>query len=426
MRKLREALKMLLPAVGIAAAVYFAASVLFARTMPDTTAGQETAARTEASEHTQQEDQTKEEDRTKEETGGGAPAEEAQADGNVSDAVPDDGYARSRLGAEDAALYQELYEAVTGFSENTPLSVWDAERIERVFACMLADHPEIFYVNGYTLTTRTLGETVQEVSFQAVYTFTQAEARERAARVGEAADAVLSSLTPDMDDYEKLKLLYEAVVLGTEYDLNAPENQTLCSVFLYGRSVCQGYAKAFQYLCQRAGIPAVLVTGTVNAGEPHAWTAVRCNGAWYYADPAWGDVSYQTKDGGEQDPEGSLSAGQKEQVDYGYFLVTARQLFLTHTPDETFLLPECTSMTDNYYVREGLYFSQADMEQAVRAFERALQEGASTVTFQCADRAVYEELYDRLLSGQEIFQYLDRASVSYAVSEERLALTFFW
>ncbi len=132
----------------------------------------------------------------------------------------------------------------------------------------MADHPEIFYVDGYTLTTHALGEDIQDVSFQAEYTFTRQQAQERLLRVEEKADAVLSTLTEDMDDYEKLKTLYESIVTGTEYDLQAPEDQTICSVFLYGKSVCQGYAKAFQYLCQRAGIPAVLVTGTVEDGSP--------------------------------------------------------------------------------------------------------------------------------------------------------------
>ena len=331
------------------------------------------------------------------------------------------------LGEEDALLYRELYEAVTGYVTDASLSVQDADRIERVFACVMADHPEIFYVDGYTLTTHALGEDIQDVSFQAEYTFTRQQAQERLLRVEEKADAVLSTFTKDMDDYEKLKALYESVVSGTEYDLQAPENQTICSVFLYGKSVCQGYAKAFQYLCQKAGIPAVLVTGTVEDGTPHAWTAVCCSGEWYYADPSWGDVSYQTEGAKEDGAEesGSDPDGRREQVDYDFFLVTTEQISRTHTADVPFPLPECVSLTDNYYVREGLYFTRADMEQVAKAFETAAQEERGSVTLKCADETVYEALYERLLTQQEIFQYLPGDSVSFAASQERLTLTFF-
>ena len=280
-------------------------------------------------------------------------------------------YAFSQLSQEDRLLYEELFSAITGFEEKAVLSVQDADRIERVFTCVLADHPEIFYVDGYTLTTRTLGEEILEVDFQAEYTLSRQETEERTTLVKKAADDILSALTDGMDDYEKLKL-HALSQSGTEYDRNAPENQTICSVFLYGRSVCQGYAKAFQYLCQRAGIPAVLVTGTVEGGEAHAWTAVLCSGSWYYADPAWGDVDYQA-DGAQEETGGAAEgsgaekaaegSGTREIVDYGYFLVPSRELFRTHTPDVPFPLPECSSMEDNYYVREGLYFTDADLEQ---------------------------------------------------------------
>lgn len=353
--------------------------------------------------------------------------------GLPSDSAPSF-YAFSQLSQEDRLLYEELFSAITGFEEKAVLSVQDADRIERVFTCVLADHPEIFYVDGYTLTTRTLGEEILEADFQAEYTLSRQETEERTTLVKKAADDILSALTDGMDDYEKLKLLYDRIVTGTEYDRNAPENQTICSVFLYGRSVCQGYAKAFQYLCQRAGIPAVLVTGTVEGGEAHAWTAVLCSGSWYYADPAWGDVDYQA-DGAQEETGGAAEgsgaekaaegSGTREIVDYGYFLVPSRELFRTHTPEVPFPLPECSSMEDNYYVREGLYFTDADLEQADLALETAVREGRESVTFKCADREAYEELYEELLTEQKIFQYLQGGAVSYAVSEEQLALTFF-
>ena len=82
-------------------------------------------------------------------------------------------------------------------------------------------------------------------------------------------------------------------------------------------------------------------------------------------------------------------------------------------------------MTDNYYVRENLYFTEASLEQAGQALEAAAREGRESVTFKCADREAYEELYEELLTEQKIFQYLQGGAVSYAVSAEQLTLTFF-
>ena len=120
-------------------------------------------------------------------------------------------------------------------------------------------------------------------------------------------------LRRDMDDYEKLKALYESIVTGTEYDLQAPENRRSVPFSFMEKASARDMRKAFQYLCQRAGIPAVLVTGTVEDGTPHAWTAVCCSGEWYYADPSWGDVSYQTEGAKEDGAEGKRIGSRRAQ-----------------------------------------------------------------------------------------------------------------
>ena len=115
--------------------------------------------------------------------------------------------------------------------------------------------------------------------------------REREEGIERYSRQALEGIHTGMDDYQKIKYIYDYMIEHTDYRLDAPENQTICSVFLYGESVCQGYAKAFQFLCGRMGIPAVLVTGRVKNGEPHAWDMVLADGEWYYVAPTWGTTT---------------------------------------------------------------------------------------------------------------------------------------
>ncbi len=52
--------------------------------------------------------------------------------------------------------------------------------------------------------------------------------------------------------------------------------------------VCEGYAKALQLLCHKAGIPCLQVSGYADGGG-HMWAAVKLNGSWYFCDPTWDD-----------------------------------------------------------------------------------------------------------------------------------------
>lgn len=57
----------------------------------------------------------------------------------------------------------------------------------------------------------------------------------------------------------------------------------------FGRSfVCEGYAKAFKVLCDKKGIPCVLISGYANGGA-HMWNGVLLNGSWYMMDVTWDD-----------------------------------------------------------------------------------------------------------------------------------------
>lgn len=332
-----------------------------------------------------------------------------------------DSYAYQQLTESERDVYIEILWSLLEYQENVTLSTMDQDEISRIFQCVLNDHPEIFYVEGYTYTKYTLGDILKKITFTGTYKMGREEIAERQARIDDYAGRCLAGLPAGADEYETVKYIYEYLIGHTEYDAASEDNQNICSVFLDGRSVCQGYAKATQYLLQQAGIRATLVLGNVSSGEGHAWNLVQIDGEWYYVDTTWGDASYQAKGSAASYPEEKMP-----HINYDYLCVTTDQLIKTHVIDNVVELPTCTSMDANYYVREGLYFTSLDDEQLQRIFQEGYEMGNAYITFKCASEEIYDKMQERLIDKQEIFRYLDcpEGVVSYTDDAKQYSMSF--
>lgn len=114
------------------------------------------------------------------------------------------------------------------------------------------------------------------------------------AEIKKVKDSILSVLE-GKSDYEKIKIVHDYLVDTIEYDSSV----SLDNIYnIYGAlvskvCVCEGYAKAFQYLMNEAGIENTIAigTGTNSKGktENHAWNYVKLDGKWYGIDTTWDD-----------------------------------------------------------------------------------------------------------------------------------------
>lgn len=108
------------------------------------------------------------------------------------------------------------------------------------------------------------------------------------------ADAIVGNATGS--SAEKVNFFASEICRLTTYNHAAAtpdaaygKPSQLTTVFEGGSVVCEGYAKAFEYLCSKAGIECVLAEGTINAGAnapagAHMWNLVQLDGQWWTVD----------------------------------------------------------------------------------------------------------------------------------------------
>lgn len=333
-------------------------------------------------------------------------------------------YAYERLTTSGKTLYVEILAILQSMSENVPVSTTSSDALDLVFNYVMIDHPEIFYVDGYRYTNYTIDDVVTKVSFSGNYTCSIEEAARKQSLINEAVNECLAGAPSSTDDYYAIKYIYEYLIQNTEYDASNPDNQNICSVFIDKRSVCNGYAKAAQYLLNKLGIQCLLVTGTVNTKKArnvrHAWNMVLCNDTYYHFDATWGDSSYQV-DNGE-----SADATRLPAVNYDYLNVTTDEILKNHTISDDIYLPECNSIRDNYYVREDEYFTSTEIALVKELFDRRYNDGSGSVVMKCASRDIYDSFFDQLITERGVFECMqgDASTVSYTTFEDTNTIIF--
>lgn len=251
-------------------------------------------------------------------------------------------------------------------------------------------------------------------------TFIPEDAKEVQAQLHAMADEVISQM-PDGSEYDKVKYIYEYIILNTAYKTEALENdeiawqnQSIRSVFLDKTSICNGYSLAFLFLCQKAGIEAIYIAGdttTVDEDDvSHAWNLVKIDGQYYPVDTTWGDPTFSTALGEEEksiDIDYAYLCMPKEMFEKNHFQY---QSFFgldwdsenPHNKDTPHVYPEIQASGLSYYQLNGGYFDTYNQDQIGQHLLDHLQTN-QMVTIQIASQVEYDRFKAEVASDETTY-----------------------
>jgi len=190
-------------------------------------------------------------------------------------------------------IYRQIYANAKVVNPSfAPVEPIDARKLRDVISAVYNDHPELFWLDtSYACKHRGNGQCV-EIDLQFNRTAKNPEGENAAFE--KAAGDIIAQASSLGTDYDKECFVHDTLLRNIDYVRSAEMNQSAYSALVNGRTVCAGYARAFQYVMQQLGVPCYYCVGY--AGEDHAWNIVRLEDDYYNADLTWDDTGEGTYD----------------------------------------------------------------------------------------------------------------------------------
>ena len=309
-------------------------------------------------------------------------------------------WAREHLAEDVGEAYDLVYAAVAARSEESVrLSVGEAE-LKQALEAIRIDHPELFWFAGEaSFVTSAVPGVAQRT--EATFRYTRLPEQIAADRVSieafwQGCLAALEVMGAETD-YEKILTVYRYIITRTDYD-ETEEDQSILSVMDGHRGTCAGYARSFQFLMNRLGIPCTLAIGRDASGESHGWNVVNCGGDWYQIDVTWGDPVDAFGNPGDE-------------IQYTYCMITDQEIYRDHVLESSIPMPVCTATEYNYYVQTGRLFDAWDRQAYAQAAARARESGEDWLAVRFTSPEAYEAAGNALFAGEEAFSVLQELGV---------------
>lgn len=238
-------------------------------------------------------------------------------DGELSDgahpetSAPPFAYGRSLLSGHQLAAYDEILKNAQNWKENAAgygdifhriyyklasqgINISSSAEFGRIASYVGNDHPKFYLVN--------FSSAPREISYKdgyldGFYTYGVpdyiglSEYNSGGTLLENQVKKFLAGLTPAMNEAQKARYLHDRLLEHVGYSMNpAYRVADAYGALVSGKALCEGYARGYLYLLQRAGLKAFYTVGYMltssvdNSWGLHAWVGVQVDGLWYYID----------------------------------------------------------------------------------------------------------------------------------------------
>lgn len=300
-------------------------------------------------------------------------------------------YHYQSLNKNQKQLYQTIYNIAYARKQNIYIQEKDIEAVSKIVYAILKDHPELFYIKEWSLDKRGL--------FSFEYNMKEKTILKNQKRIKKVIKQVKKD-TKDLEQYQKIKYIYDYIITNCQYNEKAKYNQEIISVLLNHQSVCSGYSKTMQYLLNQLGLKATFLAAEATIDgktNKHAINMVKYDHDYYYIDATWGD----------------LVLDEGEVINNNYLMFDSQTLEQIYKLEDSYQITKDGKHT--YYKEEGLYFDSYQLA----ALKAKVDQNKNECYFQFSNQ-VYNDAKERLTQKGDSYRLIEGVDQIQYIADDQL------
>ena len=209
------------------------------------------------------------------------------------------------LNEAEKKIYRQFYDAIYHLKKEIYIDDYETavQSYEKISDAIEFDQPELFWYTTVTRWIHSSSEFGNSVSFEFEYNDLAQNRESHQQLVDRAVNEIVSKARQYQTPLEKERFVHDYLANAIEYEENSEHHQNAYGALIYHKTVCAGFAKSFQLVMRKLGIPTCYVAGfksdvtehgLVNRGT-HAWNTVMLNGKAYNVDVTYDNSQILTR-----------------------------------------------------------------------------------------------------------------------------------
>jgi len=192
----------------------------------------------------------------------------------------------------------------------------EKNQCHRANSALIMDNPNYFWLGGNKQVNMYLGNITTDITIKFDRNYEESSLLSMYREIQQAVQPVVEKVNQLATTCEKLKYIHDYLIKQIVYsDEEDQNNYNVYGALVKHSSVCEGYAEAFQYICQLTNINSILVNS-----QTHEWNFVQMeDGRWYAMDITYDDPKISKLE---------FKSGNDKNKKYDFFLIGTNSQFM--------------------------------------------------------------------------------------------------